>query len=62
MLLLNTERELGSLISLGILFYILGAIFAMDSIPKCVECMFDLDRQLPHLTTFLKNKKFCSWS
>ena len=44
-LLLKTVREHASLISLGILFHILAAILAMDSVPKCVEWMFDLDRQ-----------------
>ena len=39
------------MISLGVLFYILAAVFAMDSIPKCVEWMFDLDRQLPRLNS-----------
>ena len=37
------------LILLGILFHILAAIFAMDSIPKRVEWMFDLARELPHV-------------
>ena len=50
-LLLKTVRERASLISLGILFHILAAILAMDSIPKCIEWMFDLDRQLPHLNS-----------
>ena len=50
-LLLKTVGELTSLISLDILFPILVAIFAMDSIPKCVEWMFDIERQLPHLNS-----------
>ena len=49
--LLKTVRERASLISLGILFHILAAILAMDSIPKCIEWMFDLDRQLPYLNS-----------
>ena len=39
------------LILFGILFHILVAMFAMDSIPKCVEWMFDLARELPHLNS-----------
>ena len=37
---LKTVRKHASLILLGILFHILTAILAMDSIPKCVEWMF----------------------
>ena len=51
-LLLKTVRELASLISFGILFHILAARFGMDSIPKCKEWMFDLDRQLLHLNSY----------
>ena len=41
-------RELTSLTLLGALCHILAAMFAMDSISKCLEWMFDLEKQLPH--------------
>ena len=48
-LILRAVRELTSLIPLGILFH--NLIFAIESIPKCVEWMFDLVRQLRNLNT-----------
>ena len=54
-LLLKAVREVASLISLGILFHILAVIFEMISISKCVEWIFDLERQLPHLNPLSAN-------
>ena len=50
-LFLKIVKELASLISLGISFHILATIIAMDSIPKCVEWILYLERQLPYLNS-----------